>query len=215
LLRAQDTERSRIARELHDDICQRVLLLTIELESMVRTNADGGTAAEALTVAQDIAKSLHDLSYELHPTRLRALGLVAALEHLCAEWSRTGIAIAFTHEDGPSTFSPDLTLCLFRVAQEGLQNAIKHSNATQLSMHLAEDPDGLVLTITDNGNGFDVDAAWGQGVGLISMAERLAAIGGSFDISSTPGTGTRLTASVPAHVVRITDPVPLRSMASA
>jgi signal transduction histidine kinase len=215
LLRAQDTERSRIARELHDDICQRVLLLTIELESMVRTNADGGTAAEALTVAQDIAKSLHDLSYELHPTRLRTIGLVAALDRLCAEWSRTGIAIAFTHEDGPSTLSPDLTLCLFRVAQEGLQNAIKYSDATQLSVHLADDSEGLVLTITDNGKGFDVDAAWGQGLGLVSMTERLAAIGGSFDISSKPATGTRLTASVPAEIVRITDPVPLRSLASA
>jgi signal transduction histidine kinase len=72
-----------------------------------------------------------------------------------------------------------------------------------------------VLTITDNGKGFDVDAAWGQGLGLVSMTERLAAIGGSFDISSKPSTGTRLTASVPAEIVRTTDPAPLRSLASA
>jgi len=129
--------------------------------------------------------------------------------------SRTGIAIRFTHQDSSSTLSPDLTLCLFRVAQEGLQNAIKYSNATQLSVHLADDPDGLVLTITDDGLGFDVDAAWGQGLGLVSMTERLAAIGGSLEISSKPGSGTRLTASVPADILPITDPAPLTSLASA
>ena len=129
LLKAQETERSRIAGELHDDICQRMLVLTVELELLGRATRDKGPAAEALTVARDISKSLHELSHRLHPTRLQMLGLVAALEHLCLELSRAGITISFTRDLAPSTLAPDVMLCLFRVVQEALQNAIKYSQA--------------------------------------------------------------------------------------
>jgi signal transduction histidine kinase len=205
LLRAQETERSRIAGELHDDICQRMLVLTVELELLGRANRDQGPAAEALTVARDISKSLHELSHRLHPTRLRMLGLVAALEHLCLELSRTGITIAFTRDLVPSTLAPEVMLCLFRVVQEALQNAIKYSQTTHLSVHLDNDAAGLRVTIIDNGVGFDVDAAWGNGVGLVSMVERLEAIGGALQIDSRPGAGTRVTASVPRDVLQDTD----------
>ena len=112
--------------------------MTIELELLGRASRDKAPAAEALTVARDIAKSLHELSHRLHPTRLRLIGLVAALDHLCLELSRAGLTIAFTHDDVPSTLPPDVMLCLFRVVQEALQNAIKHSKASDLSVHLAE-----------------------------------------------------------------------------
>jgi signal transduction histidine kinase len=202
LLKAQETERSRIAGELHDDICQRMLLLTIELESLGRAHRYEGPAAEALTVAKDIAKSLHELSHRLHPTRLRMVGLTAAIDHLCDELSRAGIAIRYMHDDVPATLPPEVMLCLFRVVQEALQNAIKHSQANNLLVHLRSGPDGLSLTVVDDGIGFHVDDAWGKGVGLISMVERLDAIGGAFDVHSTPGRGTRVTASIPAAIMR-------------
>ena len=133
------------------------------------------------------------------------LGLVAALEHLCLEFSRAGITITFTRDLVPSTLAPEVMLCLFRVVQEALQNAIKYSQAQDLCVHLANDADGLRVTITDNGVGFDVDAAWGNGVGLVSMIERLEAIGGALQIGSRPGAGTRVTASVPRDVLHETD----------
>jgi signal transduction histidine kinase len=149
-------------------------------------------------LVQEIATSLHDLSHRLHPTRLRLLGLVAALDQLCIEVSRTGIDVAFTHDNVPAPLPPDLMLCLFRVVQESLQNAMKYSNAKHVCVHLSWGTDGLVLTVVDDGVGFDVNAAWGKGVGLVSLVERIEAIGGTLDIRSTAGAGTRLTAGVPA-----------------
>jgi signal transduction histidine kinase len=193
LLQAQESERSRIARELHDDICQRMLLLTIELKSLGGAKDREG----ALAMAQSIAKSLHELSHRLHPTRLRLIGLVAAIDRLRLDLSRIGIAIDFTHHDVPSTLPPDLMLCLFRIVQEALQNAIKHSKANEVSVCLSGSSDQLTVTISDNGVGFDVEAAWSQGLGLVSIAERVEAIGGSLAIHSSPGAGARLIASVP------------------
>ena len=200
LLSAQETERSRIAGELHDDICQRMLVLTVELELLGRVNRPQSPAAEALSVARDISKSLHELSHRLHPTRLRMLGLVAALEHLCVELSRAGFTITFTHDLVPATLPPDVMLCLFRIVQEALQNAIKHSQAKNVSVHVGSNGDGLTVTIVDNGVGFDVEAAWSDGVGLVSMVERLEAFGGTLRIDSRRGEGTRLAASIPTEL---------------
>jgi signal transduction histidine kinase len=200
LLKAQESERSRIAGEIHDDICQRMLLLTIELESLNRANAGEQPAQEALTTAQDIFKSLHELSHRLHPARLRMIGLAAALNRLCTETSRVGIAIDYTHDNVPTPLPSDLMLCLFRIVQEALQNAIKYSGATAVSVRLTGGADCLTLIVKDDGVGFDVDAAWGKGVGLVSMVERVEAIGGSLDVCSQAGAGTRLTATVPFNV---------------
>jgi signal transduction histidine kinase len=104
------------------------------------------------------------------------------------------MAIAFTHDGVPSTLPSDVTLCLYRVVQETVQNAIKYSKATQVAIHLDGRSPGLTLNVTDNGVGFDVDAAWHNGLGLVSMQERLEAVVGSFEIRSTPGGGTRITA---------------------
>ena len=201
LLQAQETERSRIARELHDDICQRMLLLTIELESANSTNQDTGATAAALTIARDVAKSLHELSHQLYPAALRVIGLIAALNRLCTELSRAGVTIAYTHDHVPSTLAPEVMLCLFRVVQEALQNAIKYSRATELAVHLSGSPDGLTLTVGDNGVGFDVDAARATGVGLGSMRERVQALGGTLEITSGPAAGTFLIARLPSHVL--------------
>ena len=210
LLDAQETERSHIARELHDDISQQMALLTLDLQALGRADrADiDRIAAEALDRTRDISRSVHDLSHRLHPARLRLIGLVAALHALRLELSQSGTAITFVHDDVPETLPPDLMLCLFRVVQEALQNAIKHSRARDVSVDLTGGPDGLTLTIADNGVGFDVDEVWGKGLGLISMGERVQAIGGTLEIRSRSGEGTRLLIRVPESVVHSTEPAP-------
>ena len=167
LLDAQESERSRIARELHDDISQQLAVLKIDLKLLARTvqgDADA-IAAEATKRIDEIATSVHDLSHRLHPARLRLLGLVEALDGLQGEMSRPDVTITFTHENVPPTLAPDLTLCLFRIAQEALQNALKHSKAHNVSVDLRGVSDGIALTIVDDGVGFDVDGRGAEGSG--------------------------------------------------
>jgi signal transduction histidine kinase len=209
LLDAQESERSRIARELHDDISQQVSLLVIDL-GMLRGNVQQQTRKltdEALSRAEEIVRSVHNLSHRLHPPKLRLIGLVAALRDLQHEMSQLGLPITFTHESVPLPLPLELTLCLFRVVQEALQNAYKYSHARAVSVDLRGGPDGLTLTIADNGVGFDVDAAWGKGLGLISMGERLEAVGGTFTISSKPGDGTKVNVFIPLSIIQGTDTV--------
>src|SRR5262245_32560309 len=200
LIKAQDTERSRIARELHDDISQQVSALAIDLARLRGTgdHESERLADTAFQRADHVASSLRDLAHQLHPARLRLLGLVGSVEGLRKELSHSGIPITFTHENVP-TVSPDLTVCLFRVIQETLQNALKYSNAHEVTVHLSGRPDGLTLLIADDGIGFDVDAAWGNGLGLVSVRERVEAVGGSVEIRSAPGAGTHITITAPVE----------------
>jgi signal transduction histidine kinase len=115
--------------------------------------------------------------------------------------------MTFTHDQVPPALPRDITLCLFRVVQEALQNALKYSKARNVSVHLAGEAQKLVLTVADDGVGFDVDAAWGSGLGLISMRERLENIDGTIMIRSTPGAGTSLDVVVPLHVAEDAVPV--------
>jgi signal transduction histidine kinase len=198
LLEAQETERSRIARELHDDIGQRIALLTMDLELLGRGQAHDDVIGTALGRAHSIAKSLHDLSHRVHPATLRFIGLLPALQALERELSESEMTIHVTHENVPM-LSDELTVGLFRIVQEAVMNAVKHSGAHEVSVHLCGESDSLSVTVTDDGVGFDVDAAWGQGLGLISMNERLEAIGGTLDIESVVGAGTRLAVMVPVR----------------
>jgi signal transduction histidine kinase len=203
LLRAQEAERSRIARELHDDINQQVAVLIMDLELMGGAERSDLTrlSADALERSHGIARSVHDLSHRLHPAKLRLLGLVAALQALCLELSHAGLSITFTHDHVPSRLAAEATLSLFRVVQEALYNAIKYSQASEVVVHLAGSPLGLTVTVVDDGVGFDVPAASASGLGLVSMKERLEAIDGSLEIRSSRGHGTRVEASVPAAIV--------------
>ena len=149
---------------------------------------------------REIARKIHDLSHRLHPTRLRLTGLVAALQTLQRELSQSGPTITFTYDRVPANLPLDLTLSLFRVVQEALQNALKHSRARTVAVDLRGGAKGLALTIADDGEGFDVDAEWGTGLGLISMSERTEAIGGTFDLRSRRGGGTSLAITVPIAV---------------
>jgi len=213
LLLAQEAERARIARELHDDINQQVALLAIDLELLREGGRDRPDSAtliwEACERTHGVAKSLHDLSHQLHPARLRMLGLVPALNGLQRELSRPDCAIEFTSDNVPATLPHDVTLCLFRVAQEALHNALTHSGAGSVSVHLLGEPDRLTMTIADDGVGFDVNDAWRRGLGLVSMSERLESIDGTLDIDSRPGSGTRLSISVPFRADAIAEIMPV------
>jgi len=190
LLTAQEAERSRIARELHDDISQQMALLEFDVR-------ESGGSGKVLTRLSGIAQSLHELSRRLHPESLKLLGLVGSLKSLQQEHLRSGLPVHFVHSDVPETLSPELTLCVFRVVQETLQNAAKYSDASEVSVELSRSNGRLTLTVADDGLGFDVEKAWGKGLGLISIRERVEASGGDVTVESAPDRGTRFTIHVP------------------
>jgi signal transduction histidine kinase len=202
MLKATEDERSRIARELHDDISQQAAVLMIDLERAIhfvgkRSSEAMKLVRAALTHAKSLSKSVHDLSYELHPGHLRVVGLVGALAQLQRDLSRPGVVITVSAENVAPTLPDDVALCLFRVVQEGMHNAIKHSGARNIRVQVSGGNDVLLLTITDDGRGFDVRAASGKGLGLIGMRERVGAVGGTLQIVSQRGAGTRLDVGVP------------------
>jgi signal transduction histidine kinase len=212
---AEETERSRIARELHDDISQQLAVLRIELQLLLRTLDDSARerVAGIGTQVERVAMSVHELSHRLHPTRLRVHGLVGALEGLRRELSQPGLDITFTHENVPEDLPPDHTVCLFRVAQEALQNVIKYGGARHASLRLVTVDGRLELSIVDDGVGFDVGKAARRGLGLTSMGERIEVAGGTFRIESQPGSGTRLNVTLPVGATLRSD-VPLLTPAS-
>lgn len=197
LITAQEDERRRVARELHDDISQRLALLAIELES------SGGAPIDRLSAAtskvQEIARDVHSLAHDLQPPRLDARGLVAELEGFCAEVEeRQDVTIDFRAPVRPITVPPDAALALYRVAQEAVQNAVKHSGADQIMVELATSPRWASITITDNGRGFQKDDAHrGRGLGLAGMEERARLVGGWLEVASEPGSGAVVSAWVP------------------
>jgi signal transduction histidine kinase len=203
LLIEQEAERARIARELHDDINQQLAILSIELDQL-RLDAPQASSAkqisQALETVQSISKSLRELSHRLHPERLTLVGLVAGLQALCHDLSASHRSIAFSHHDVPASLDTSVALCLFRVAQEALGNAVKHSEAGHVWVDLTGGASMVALTIADDGVGFDVDAVSQGGLGLLSMRERVESVGGALEIHATPGDGTRLTVTVPTHI---------------
>jgi signal transduction histidine kinase len=202
LLDAQEGEWARIALELHDDISQQAALLAIDLERAIdsargRQKRTRRLVREALLRAKSLSRSAHDLSHQLHPATLRLVGLVGALAQLQRDLSRPGVAITVSAESVAPTLPDDIALCLFRIAQEALHNALKHSGARNIRVHLTGGNGQLMLTIADDGRGFDVDAATGKGLGLLSMNERVGAVGGTLNVFSRQGAGTRLEVSAP------------------
>ena len=199
LLTAQETERTRIARELHDDISQQLTVLHLglhQLAGMIQGPAEA-VASDALKHADDLATSVRNLSHQLYPAKLRIVGLVTALHGLVAELSQHRPSIAFTHDNVPADLPPEPALCLFRIVQEALQNSLKHGHASIIAVHLSGTAHGLTVTITDDGVGFVVESVSHQSFGLISMRERVEAMGGQFTVWSSPQRGTKLTAVLP------------------
>jgi PAS domain S-box-containing protein len=199
LLEAQEQERARIARELHDDIGQRLALLAIDLEQLKANPSEIEiTARELRKRTIDISTDIQALSHDLHSSHLEYLGVIEGMKSWCKEFGeRQGIQID-CRDYVRGTLPPEIGLCLFRVLQEALHNAAKHSGATQIEAQLHEDAGEIHLTVSDMGRGFDVDAVkLGKGLGLTSMRERVRLVNGTLEVQSTPMRGTTIHVRVP------------------
>jgi len=200
LIRGQEEERSRIARELHDDITQQVTMLTLGLDRLGSLPADKlavaqGEVAELRRTTEKVAFSVREVARRLHSTTLQHLGLRKALESLCRTFSQQHQIDTNLEAEEPGNLRDDISLCLFRVTQEALNNAVKHGHAKQITVVLAREAGGIRLQIKDTGIGFD-PAARREGLGLVSMQERLRLVGGKLAIRSSPGQGTVIEAVV-------------------
>ena len=205
LIDAQEQERARIARELHDDIGQRLAMLQVNVDLLGQGSAlplerreQLGTIADG---ASDIAEQIHRLSHQLHPSILETLGLVTALARLCRELSEQHqLNVTFVHRDVPDSLALEVRACAFRITQEALRNVVKHSGVSEARVELAGDGEMLSLSVSDRGAGFDPGAVVGRpGLGLVSMRERLRPIGGRLTIYSAPSRGTRIEISMRAN----------------
>ncbi len=203
LIEAQEKERTRIARDLHDDICQRLALLSMELEQAKRVPAGSSSNADDLEAIRrhcsEIAGDVQSLSHELHSSKLDHLGVVAAVRAFCREFAKQhNVVIDFTDQNVPPRLPKDISLCLFRVAQEALHNAVKYSGTDKFTVDLSAIPGEVRLQVTDAGKGFNIEAAKkNPGLGLVSMQERVNLVHGRFAIESKPGRGTKILAFVP------------------
>ncbi len=204
LLTARDEERARIARDLHDDLAQRMASMSIGLSRVRRAASElSPPLAEAVTALQDQARTLagdlRDLSHDLHPGALEHVGLLETLRERCVGFSAdSGIPARLEAAGDVSLVPLPVALCLYRVAQEALQNVHTHAAARQVIVTLQATPGRVHLEVADDGRGFTVQKAGRRhGLGLVSLSERVRLLGGNLEVVSTPGEGTTLRASVP------------------
>jgi PAS domain S-box-containing protein len=204
LIHAQEEERTRIARELHDDFSQRLALQCIDLEQLRRKLSESDTkerarVLEMLKRAKEMSADLRSLSHQLHSSKLELVGLASAVHGLCKEISDTyEIDVDFNDGRIPADIPKNVALCLFRVTQEALGNVVKHSGAKSARVELGSNEAGVSLRIVDEGKGFDTRSTnAGTGIGLVGMSERVHLIGGRFLIKSQPMRGTEILAEVP------------------
>jgi PAS domain S-box-containing protein len=203
LIEVQEGERSRLARELHDDINQRLALLHMRLDALSRAVPDSASEGKLQVeeARQDVLSLVTDvqaLSHRLHPPRLEFLGIAEAAAELCHEVSsHQRVKVSFDAERVPERLSKPIAVCLYRVLQEALQNAIKHSGSKTVDVLLRGGADHVELTIQDSGVGFDLGATRDRGIGLTSMNERLKAVDGQLAIASQLQHGTTIRARVP------------------
>jgi PAS domain S-box-containing protein len=213
LIVSQEAERQRIARELHDDLSQKIALLNIDVDQLARElpSLEYRTRLEKLSSqAVEIASGLYDLSHELHPSRLHTLGLIESVRLLCHDVSQQSeMTVVFSEAVLPESFDPSVSLCLYRITQEALHNAVKHSQAREASVRLERDGDDVQLEIADSGVGFDSVAADHAGLGLVSMRERVGVLKGQLVIQAVPGGGTRIRVRVP-----LAPPLPVAHLVS-
>lgn len=198
LISTREVERSRIARELHDNVGQQMALLSIDIDLLERESSVGERAARRVrSLAKrvgDISTDVRDLSQWLHPSKLETLGLVSALQALCRETAALyGVKVDLQHQAVPRDVPHDAALSLFRIAQEALHNVAKHSGAGRATVSLSRAGDVLQLDIADSGRGFVAGDIATHGLGLLSMRERAHLLGGELAIDTAPGRGTKVT----------------------
>jgi two-component system sensor histidine kinase UhpB len=204
LINAHEEERSRIARELHDDVGQQVASLSISLSSLKRRvlasdESAGSELAHLQVKTTCLAKDLRDLSHDLHQGAIEHISLPEALRERCEQVNReSNIKLKFEVAEGWIEVPDNIKLCLYRVAQEALRNIAKHAHAKTGSVTIAHENGQVRMTICDDGLGFVTtdDSIGRQGIGLLSMRERVRMLGGSFEVTSTPNRGTVATIAI-------------------
>jgi signal transduction histidine kinase len=203
LLSVQEEERRRLARELHDDLTQRLAILAIDIgklqseldsDKKVFTPKLEDIKERIITLSADV----HDISRQLHPSIIDDLGLRQAIQSECVNFSkREGIVINYQSKDIPSIIPKQVSVCLFRIVQEGLRNIAKHANVKRANVSLLSQNNDITLTIEDAGTGFDFEKSIKMGLGLVSMQERVHLIKGKFSINSQAGLGTKIEVTAP------------------
>jgi signal transduction histidine kinase len=197
LIRSQEDERRRIARELHDDLSQRLALVAVDVELLSHAPEKASARfRELASGVRDIASEVHRIAYELHPAKLDQLGFVPAARSWCRDLgAQSGLRIDFTSDGLPSQLPPDIALSLYRIVQEALHNVVRHSGSPAARVTLAMQDHKVRLTVGDDGRGFAAHA--GGGLGLVSMRERVRSLHGTIDIHSCPGLGTTVEVAIP------------------
>jgi len=203
LIRAHEDERALLARELHDDVTQRLAVLAIDAGRAELLPADRAQAATMRAVREGLSRlseDVHALAYQLHPAVLEELGLVEALRTACERFGRRdGVSLSVDLAEVAAGLEKDLALCLFRVAQEALNNVARHARASTASVTLRSRDGGLLLSVRDDGVGFDpTDPEMRRSLGMASMRERVRLVNGTLEVESAPGQGTAIVAWVPA-----------------
>jgi PAS domain S-box-containing protein len=208
LIEAQDEERKRIAREIHDDYNQRIAMVTLNLEQLGEDVGDssGETSQkfqELFDRVSELGADLHSLSHRLHSSTLESLGLVAGLEAFCKEFAeQQAMQVDFVHENIPRGVPADAALCMFRITQEALRNTKRHSGANRAAVRLEQLDGSLHLSVSDCGRGFNSNRPSAErGIGIRSMEERLRLLGGKFELQSWPMKGTRIDAWLPFRIL--------------
>lgn len=204
LIEAQEQERRRIARDLHDDINQRLAILNIEFQRLADDPPESPTLLRERIQqlgarASEISSEVSAITQELHSPKLELLGIVAAIRSFADEIKKhQNISVDFQHRDVPARLDRNISLCLFRIFQEGLRNAEKHSCAKEVIVELIGTTNEIYLKIRDQGKGFAMEAAnQSSGLGLVSMRERVALLKGWISIESAPGAGTTIQVRLP------------------
>jgi signal transduction histidine kinase len=202
LIDAQEDERRRIARELHDDLSQRLAVVSVQLDllRLAGDHATVGAASDRIsTEVRSLASEIHAISHRLHPAKLQQLGLETAVRAWCRDLAaQAGLAIACEVVGVPRDLEFQVARCMYRLVQETTRNVVRHSGARSVSVRLSAGGDALHLVVADTGRGFEpVGVCAAAGLGLVSMRERVRTLEGTLSIESQPGHGTRVTATVP------------------
>jgi signal transduction histidine kinase len=208
LIVARDTERARVARDLHDDVSQQLAAFSMSLNSLKRQAdglVDGRQLATDIAALQQRAFALTEdvrrISYDLHPVVLQHAGLMGALTRLCSDLGRQHkLAVTCSAVGDVGAIDAYVALCLYRIAQEALRNTVTHAAAQSAEVQLRLVGDAVALTVTDDGKGFDLIAGrQSRGLGLLSIEERANLLGGTSEIQTGSGNGTKVSVSVPAR----------------
>jgi two-component system NarL family sensor kinase len=204
VMQIQEEERAHIARELHDDVSQRLGVLTFQLDQVVQDSLQTESASSRqliglAKIAHQLCSDLQHLTRHLHPSHVEIAGLVSAVSGFCMEYAmQNEFEVEFTHSGVPDLLPQETKLCLYRVAQEAIRNSQKHSGCRRVSVELTGSPEAICLRVSDAGRGFDPAAAQGfDGLGLVSMTERVKSLAGQFRVQSRLGGGTSVEASIP------------------